>query len=197
MTKFLPYQQYDLLAIENWLNKHAQRGLRLEKMDGVFPKFRKNYDRMVYYRVRYAPTDAPKGYSHYWGKLYIYEAESKAELPNPSYEKGSMMAARDQKTPWYAAALLIAMVYVAVILARQLSTAEPGYLVCGAVSVVAMLVWLVCIFQAWRRGRSIADGTLDPAAAPPSPKAKTALTLSSIIAFTFTLLTVVIGEGFI
>jgi len=197
MIKFLPYQQYDVQAIETWLNKHAQKGLRLVKMDGVFPKFKKNYDRMVYYRVRYAPIDPPKGYSHYWGSLYIYEAQDKADLPNASYEKGSVMAAKNQKKPWYAIALLIAMVYVAVTLAQQLSSATPAFLALGGVAVASMLIWLVFIFLDWRRSRQIADGTLNPSANPPDPKAKTILTVSSIVSVLTTLLTALIGEGII
>ena len=44
MRKFLPYQQYDVRAIEEWLNKQSMAGYRLVKMDGVFPTFKKYID---------------------------------------------------------------------------------------------------------------------------------------------------------
>lgn len=195
MTKFLPYQQYDIQAIESWLNKHAQKGLRLEKMDGVFPKFKKNYDRMVYYRVRYALNDPPKGYAHYWGNLYIYETEDPADLPNPSYEKGSVMAAQNQKTPWFALALLISMLYMAKILFDALSGGQPLFLAFTALAVAAQAVWLVTIGLDWKRGRDIARGTLNPAECPPGAKNKAVQTISSILAIAATIIAIFLGEG--
>lgn len=197
MTKFLPYQQYDVQAIENWLNGHAQRGLRLVKMDGVFPKFKRNYDRMVYYRVRYAPKDPPKGHAFYWGDLYIYEAEDPADLPNPNYAKGSVMAANAQKKPWYALALLICALFMAWTLLGSLSEGAPAYLISGGISVAAQAVWLVCIWLDRKRSRSIADSTIDPAVTLPNPKTKAVHTAASIVAFAAAMLAVLIGEGII
>ncbi len=197
MKKFLPYQQYDLLAIENWLNVQARRGYRLVKMDGVFPEFKKHYDKLVCYRVRYIPNNTRTDHAFYWGDLYIYQAEDPTALPKPSYEKGSVMAARNRKKPWFALALLICVVYLAWTLAGSLSTAAPVFIGFAALSVAAQLVWLVSIALDWRRGHKIAEGTLNSVENPPSPMAKTVLTVSSITAILATFVAVLLSEGLI
>ena len=196
MTKFLPYQQYDVQAIEQWLNEQSRKGYRLEKMDSVFPQFKKYYDHQIYYRVRYIPDNTKKNHSHYWGDLYIYEAYSKEELPSAAYEKSSILAAENQKKPYYAIALLIAMLTVARALFSGVST-TPVFVGSACVAVIAMLVWLVSIFLDWQRGRSIADGRLNPAENPPNPKSKAVLTISSIVSILATAIAVLLAETLI
>lgn len=181
MRKYLPYQQYDVQAIERWLNAQSFKGFRLVKMDGVFPQFKKYYDHLYYYRVRYCPNTKISGYSHYWGNLYIYESQSKEELPTPCYEKDSILAGQRQSKPFYALALLVALIALVETMVSQRSTLPTGTLIWGVIAAIGQLVWLVMIFLTWRRGNLIGSGKLNPAQQPPSPKLKTCMTVISIV----------------
>lgn len=181
MRKFLPYQQYDVRAIEQWLNKQSMAGYRLTKMDGVFPTFKKYIDHQYHYRVRYIPDSKPAEHSYYWGKLYIYESQDKAELPAPAYVKDAQLAARDQKKPFYALALLVALFVVLETLFTGFSTASPLFLAAAAVAAVGEIAWLGLIFLNWKRGRDIASGKLDPDEQPPNPMHKRLMLIISIV----------------
>lgn len=181
MRKFLPYQQYDVRAIEEWLNKQSLAGYRLVKMDGVFPTFKKYIDHQYHYRVRYIPEGKPTGYTHYWGKLYIYESQDKTALPAPSYVKDSELAARDRKKPFYALALLVALFAVLDAVYGGYTVASPLFLAAAAVTAVAELAWLALIFMDYKRGGDIAKGKLNPDEQPPNPKHKRMTLIISIV----------------
>lgn len=195
MRKFLPYQQYDVRAIEQWLNKQSMAGYRLTKMDGVFPAFKQYIDHQYHYRVRYIPDSKPAGYSHYWGKLYIYESQSKDELPSPSYVKDAQLAARDQKKPFYALALLVALIVVLEALISGFSTASPLFLAAAAMAAVGEIAWLALILLTWKRGRDIAAGTLDIHETPPDPKHKLLMLVISLITIAAMVVTAVTAES--
>lgn len=181
MRKFLPYQQYDVKAIEQWLNKQSMAGRRLVKMDGFFPTFKDYYDHLYYYRVCYRPEAKPKGYSHFWGDLYIFESQDKDSLPHPSYIKDSIVAAQRQKKPFFALALLVALFAVVEALITGFAELSPAFLVCGTVAAIAEIVWLITIFLSWHRGRQIAKEAFDINEQPPNPKTKILMTLSCIV----------------
>ena len=181
MRKFLPYQQYDVQAIEQWMNKQSMAGYRLVKMDGVFPTFKKYIDHQYHYRVRYIPEGKPTGYTHYWGKLYIYESQDKTALPAPSYVKDSELAARDRKKPFYALALLVALFAVLDAVYGGYTVASPLFLAAAAVTAVAELAWLALIFMDYKRGGDIVKGKLNPDAQPPNPKHKRMTLIISIV----------------
>ena len=181
MRKFLPYQQYDVRAIEDWLNKQSMAGYRLTKMDGVFPAFKKYVDRLYCYRVRYIPDATPKGYSHYWGKLYIFEAQDKAELPAPAYVKDSVLAARDRKKPFYALALLVALFAVLEALYSGFSAASPLFLVTAVIASLGMLAWSLLIGMDYKRGGDIASGKRHPEEQPPDPMHKKLTLIVSLV----------------
>ena len=181
MRKFLPYQQYDVRAIEEWLNKQSLAGYRLTRMDGVFPTFKKYIDHQYHYRVRYIPHRKPTDYTHYWGKLYIYESQDKATLPDPSYVKDSELAARDRKFPFFALALLVALFAVLEAVYSGYTMATPLFLAAAAVTVVAELLWLALIFMDHKRGRDIAKGKLNPDRQPPNPNHKRLTLIISIV----------------
>lgn len=181
MRKFLPYQQYDVRAIEEWLNKQSMAGYRLVKMDGVFPTFKKYIDHQYHYRVRYIPEGKVSGYAHYWGKLYIFESQDKTALPAPSYVKDSELAARDRKKPFYALALLVALFAVLDAVYGGYTVASPLFLAAAAVTAVAELAWLALIFMDYKRGGDIAKGKLNPDEQPPNPKHKRMTLIISIV----------------
>ena len=194
MKKYLPYQQYDLLAIENWLNSYARKGYRLVKMDGMFPEFKKHYDKLVHYRVRYIPNNTRTDHAFYWGDLYIYESDDPASLPKPSYEKGSVMAAKAQKFPWFVIALAICAIFTLWNVCSNLSV-PPLLVVSQAVSTVAQFLWIALIVLDWRRSRGIANGTLNPVKQPPSPVTKRLTTVASLVAIFTVVVTVLAGEA--
>lgn len=195
MKKFLPYQQYDVRAIEQWLNKQSMAGYQLTKMDGVFPTFKPYIDHLYHYRVRYIPDSKPANHSYYWGKLYIYEAQDKAELPAPSYVRDAQLAARDRKKPFFALALLVALFVVLEALITGFSTAAPAFLASAVIAAAAMILWLVGIFLDWKRGHDIAAGNIDIEETPPNPKAKLLTTVSSIVSIAAMVILVLVGEG--
>lgn len=181
MRKFLPYQQYDVQAIEQWLNKQSMAGYRLVKMDGFFPTFKKYYDHLYYYRVCYRPEAKPKGYSHFWGDLYIFESQDRGELPQPSYIKDSILAAQHQKKPFFALALMVALFAIVEMMISGFGDLSPAFLVCGGVAAAAEIVWLVTIFLSWHRGRQIAKEAINITEQPPTPQTKLAMTVSCIL----------------
>ncbi len=189
MTKFLPYQQYDVEAIEQWLNKQSLNGYRLTKMDGVFPQFKKYIDHQLYYRVRYCPTAPISGYTHYWGKLYIYEAYSKADLPAPGYARDAMEAAARQQKPFFLLALLVALIATL----QFLFTAAPALpvLVWGIAAVVFECLWAGAIAANYLRSRAIAKG----ADTPPRPWVNLLLTASCVLAIAANCVLVLLAEG--
>lgn len=195
MRKFLPYQQYDVRAIEQWLNKQSMAGYRLIKMDGVFPTFKPYIDHLYHYRVRYISDSKPANFTHYWGKLYIYEAQDKAELPAPSYVRDAQLAARDRKKPFFALALLVALFVVLEALVTGFGTAAPAFLASAAIAAAGEITWLIAIFLDWKRGHNIAAGKIDITETPPNPKTKLLMTVSSIVSITAMLVLVLIGEG--
>ena len=181
MRKFLPYQQYDVQAIEQWLNKQSMAGYRLVKMDGVFPTFKKYYDHLYCYRVTYSRGVKPKGFSHFWGDLYIFESQDRSDLPQPSYVRDSILAAEHQKKPFFALALLVALFAIVEAMISGFGTVSPAFLVCGTVAAIAEIVWLVTIFMSWQRGRQIAKGTINVSEQPPDPRIKCIMTISCIV----------------
>ena len=181
MRKFLPYQQYDLLAIEQWLNRQSMAGRRLVKMDGFFPTFKPYYDHLIFYRVIYSPGVKPKGFSHYWGDLYIFEAQAKEDLPVPSYVRDSMLCAQHQKIPFFALALLVALFAIVEAMISGFSALSPAFLICGGIAAAAEIVWLVTIFLSWQRGRNIAKNKLNITEQPPTPAVKTIMTVSCFV----------------
>ena len=181
MRKFLPYQQYDVQAIEQWLNEQSMAGRRLVKMDGFFPTFKTYYDRLYHYRVIYSPNVKPKGYSHYWGDLYIFEAQAKEDLPAPSYVRDSMLAAQHQKKPFFALALLVALFAVVEAMISGFSTLTPAFLICGSIAAAGEIAWLATIFLSWQRGNKIAKNALNTTLQPPTPAVKTIMTVSCFV----------------
>ena len=181
MRKFLPYQQYDVQAIEQWLNKQSMAGRRLVKMDGFFPTFKNYYDRLYHYRVIYSPGVKPKGFSHYWGDLYIFEAQAKEDLPTPSYVRDSVSAAQHQKNPFFALALMVALFAIVEAMISGFADLSPGFLICGIIAALAEVVWLVTIFLSWQRGRKIAKNLLNITEQPPTPALKTAMSVSCFV----------------
>ena len=181
MRKFLPYQQYDVQAIEQWLNKQSMAGYRLVKMDGFFPTFKKYYDHLYSYRVCYRPGAKPKGYSHFWGDLYIFESQDRDSLPHPSFVKDSILAANHQKKPFFALALMVALFAIVENMISNFADLSPAFLLCGGLAAVAEVVWLVTIFLSWYRGHQIARETINISDQPPSPKTKLIMTVSCIV----------------
>ena len=181
MRKFLPYQQYDVQAIEQWLNKQSMAGYRLVKMDGFFPTFKQYYDHLYYYRVCYRPEAKPKGYRHFWGDLYIFESQSRDDLPHPSYVKDSILAAQHQKKPFFALALLVALFAIVEAMVSGFGELSPAFYVGGVVAAAAEAVWLIAIFLSWHRGRQIAKEVININDNPPNPKAKLIMTVSCMV----------------
>lgn len=194
MRKFLPYQQYDVRAIEQWLNKQSMAGYRLVKMDGVFPTFKKYIDHLYHYRVRYLPDGKPTGYTHYWGRLYIYESQDKASLPTPSYVKDAALAAQQRKKPFFALALLVALFVVLEALITGFGTAHPLYLAAAGIAAVGELVWLAGIFLDWKRGHDLAAGKIRADEHEPNPKTKLLTTVSCFVSIAAMAVLVLLGE---
>ena len=195
MRKFLPYQQYDVRAIEDWLNTQSMAGLCLTKMDGFFPVFKPYIDHLYHYRVRYNPIGKPPaGYKHYWGKLYIYEEQDPKKLPKAAHAKDSVSAARDQKKPFFALALLVALFGIIFSLVQNFADASSLYIGAGCVAGVGVLAWLGLIFLGWKRGADIASGKLNPDEQPPNPKTKLLTTVACFLTIAC-MLAVVLSEA--
>ena len=83
-----------------------------------------------------------------------------ALLPKAAYLKESITAAREQKKPFYALALLVALFGIITALCSSMANASPLFWVTGITSAVGVVAWLALIFLSWKRGHDIAEGKL-------------------------------------
>ena len=101
MRKKIPYHQYDVLAIENWLNDIAAQGYKLTELNGNTCTFQPNDGQRVYYRVRYIDGNKDIGDTFWWGDLYVYHSEDPHALPRPNYDEDAKVCAGKQGKPWH------------------------------------------------------------------------------------------------
>ena len=98
MIKRIPYEQYQLSAVEDWLNDRAGEGLRLEGLMGPYARFAESPVR-EYYRVRYLPDGAVGDGLLNWGSLYVYRAGSPEQLPPETHAADSLVASEKVAVP--------------------------------------------------------------------------------------------------
>lgn len=98
MRKRLPYQRFELAAIEEWLNGLGREGLQITEISWPFVKFRQGGGR-IYYRVRYIPENRDIAGSVFWGDLYVYSSRQPETLPPPAAREDYVAAARPYTTP--------------------------------------------------------------------------------------------------
>jgi len=123
MRKFLPYWQYDVLAIENWLNNIAAQGYKLTQFGAFLCKFEKNEGKRIYYRVRYIEANKNIGDDFWWGDLYVYHSENPNELPRSNYNDDANICASKQGKPWQ---MIIAALGIAWMIKAELAQIDPS-----------------------------------------------------------------------
>lgn len=103
MYKYMPYHNFDLAALEAWLDGFGQKGLLLTEIQWPFVKLRET-DHRIYYRVRYIPENRECKGTVFWGDLYVYSARDPAGLPPPAEREEYAAAAKpcvSMKYWWY------------------------------------------------------------------------------------------------
>lgn len=112
MFKCIPYRNYEVKAIEEWVNEYAERGYRVAQIYEQYVKFVKNTGPRVYYRVRYIPDNKEINGAFWYEDLYFYHSTNPGELPPADYEGDSLAAAAVEGKPtvWHAIMLVVAIV---------------------------------------------------------------------------------------
>lgn len=183
MRKFLPYWQYDILAIENWLNTIAAQGYKLTELGAFFCKFKKNEGKRIYYRVRYIDGNKDIGNAFWWGDLYVYHSENPNELPRPNYDEDARVCASKQGKPRQ---MILGVLVAAGILKDVVPTSMTADPLLGASSIVTLVMWLLYFvsgFLQWSRANHIAVGNITVTANPPKPYLKSLTQVSQLLAF--------------
>lgn len=172
MTKFLPYWQYDVLAIENWLNGIAAQGYKLTQFGAFLCKFKKNEGKRVYYRVRYIDANKDIGDAFWWGDLYVYHSENPNDLPRPNYDEDAKVCASKQGKPRQ---ILFSVLVIAWILKDDFANIDLGDPLLTAASIATIIMWLLFLvgdFLQWSRANQIATGNITVTTNLPKPYLK-------------------------
>lgn len=172
MTKFLPYWQYDVLAIENWLNDIAAQGYKLTQFGAYFCKFKKNEGKRVYYRVRYIDANKNIGNAFWWGDLYVYHSENPNDLPRPNYDEDARVCASKQGKPRQ---MILGVLAIAWILKDDFANIDLTNPLLTAASIATIFTWLLFLvsdFLQWSRANHIATGNITVTTNPPKPHLK-------------------------
>lgn len=172
MTKFLPYWQYDVLAIENWLNDIAAQGYKLTQFGAYFCKFKKNEGKRVYYRVRYIDANKDIGDAFWWGDLYVYHSENPNDLPRPNYDEDAKVCASKLGKPRQ---MIISVLAVAWLIKQAYDDIAFGLPWLTAASIVIIATWLLNLigdFVRWSRANHLATESITVTTNPPKRYAK-------------------------
>lgn len=172
MMKLLPYWQYDVLAIENWLNEIAAQGYKLTDFGGFFCKFKPNDGNRIYYRVRYIDANKDIGDAFWWGDLYVYHSEDPGTLPRPNYEEDAKVCASKQGKPRQ---MIFSALAVAWLLKRAYDDIAFGLPWLTAASIVTIVMWLLYLlsdYLQWSRANYLATGNITVVTHPPKPYQK-------------------------
>lgn len=172
MRKFLPYWQYDVLAIETWLNDIAAQGYKLTSLGAFVCKFEKNEGKRIYYRVRYIDANKDIGDAFWWGDLYVYHSENPNDLPRPNYDEDAKVCASKQGKPRQ---LLVSVLAVAWLVKRAYDDIAFGLPWLTAASIVTIVMWLLYLlndYLRWSRANHLAMGSFSVAVNPPKPYIK-------------------------
>lgn len=94
MLKRIPYEQYEIFKIEQWLNFQAEQGYKLTQLYGAIAQFEKYNGVRYHYRVKYIPYNKQCTNTLYWGDLYVYESKTLEDLPQPNSENDIITAAK-------------------------------------------------------------------------------------------------------
>lgn len=172
MIKVMPYSQYDVLAIENWLNDIAAQGYRLTEFGAFFCKFKKNEGSRIYYRVRYIEGNRDIGNAFWWGDLYVYHSENPNKLPHPNYDEDARVCASKQGKPHQMILAVLASAYIVQDLVPDFGTYPPALI---AACVFSILMWVLELGQEllqWNRANQLAGGSITVSVDPPKPHGK-------------------------
>lgn len=172
MRKFMPFEQYDVLAIETWLNDIAAQGYKLTDFGAFFCKFEKNEGPRIYYRVRYIDGNKDIGDAFWWGDLYVYHAENPNDLPRPNYEEDAKVCASKQGKPRQ---MIVSVLAVAWLVKQAYDDMAFGLPWLTAASIVTIIMWLLNLlsdYLRWDRANRLAAGSLSVTVNPPKPYTK-------------------------
>lgn len=194
MIKFQPYEQFDVQAIETWLNDIAAQGWKLTEFGGFFCKFKPDDGVRRYYRARYIPANKDINGAFFWGDLYIYHATDPSLLPPPDYDEDSALCARAWGKP---SGLIISVLFtfhmIKDILPGSEILAAGEYLLFAAciLGIVFWVMYMVGDLVQWQRANRIAEKLLIPSEQPPKAHTKLLTQLSVIPAVIILVLMVI------
>lgn len=188
--KLLPYEQYELAAIEHWLNEQGQKGLRLTSIGSLFVVFEKEPDKSIYYRVRYIPGNRDCTCTVFWGDLYVYSGVRPADLPAALPE--DYQAAAQAATTRLPKRVLFVMAMLVLIIRGSWDLLTAGYTVAGVLGFVAAALYF---FSAVNRFLVVAR--LSGGATPTPTHSKKYIKNLYYISFVLVLILAIFSEVFL
>ena len=185
MIKFLPYWQYDVFAIENWLNNIAAQGYVLTSFGLSLCKFKRNEGNRVYYRVRYIDGNRDIGDAFWVGDLYVYHSENPNNLPRPNYNEDAKIFASKMGKPRSMIITTLMFLYLIVYFGTKFKNdIFQGDLMSSlaAIGLVTtyILSWLDAYLQ-WSRANHIRNNEITVTTHPPSKYVKIPLRVTQTI----------------
>lgn len=175
MYRYQPYHQYDVQAIEEWLNEIAEQGWKLVEFGAFICKFKPDEGERRYYRVRYIPGNREISGTFFWGDLYVYYAKDPSELPHANYDEDSVLAAREYGRPSVLMAFGLCMLSQIVDWFSNFGYLAVGEYLLFAAGALGVIIWILLFLEEmnrWRRANRIAEGEFIPSQQPPNPYAK-------------------------
>ena len=115
MFKHIPYAQYDVAALEVWVNEQAAQGYKLVRFRGSRAEFRENPGPRKYYRARFSADGSHSEGAVAWGGLYFYQADSPDKLPKQKHAADAKAIAEQLARPKMAEIMLLLLVGVMVL----------------------------------------------------------------------------------
>lgn len=183
MYRYQPYHQYDVQAIEEWLNEIAEQGWKLVEFGAYICKFKPDEGERRYYRVRYIPGNKEISGTFFWGDLYVYYAKDPSELPPANYDEDAVFAAREYGRPSVLMAFGICMFSRIANLFSGFGYLAVGEYLLFAADVLGLIIWILLFWYAmnrWRRANLIAERKIIPSKQPPNRHAKLLLQIITI-----------------
>lgn len=194
MIKFLPFHQYDVFAIENWLNDIASQGYMLTSFGASFCKFKRNEGKRIYYRVRYIDGNREIGDAFWVGDLYVYHSENPHDLPRPNYNEDAKDCASKVGKPWSMIITTLVFLYLIISFGNKFGESLfQGELLSVLASIglviAYILSWLDTYLQ-WSRANHIRNNDITVTTHPPSKHSKALMHITQILCTVLLLLIV-------
>ena len=138
MYKYIPYEPFEVEALNTWVNTLAQQGWCMVQLDTDRAKFVRNEGPRVYYQVRYIRDNKEINGAFWWGDLYFYHARDPHKLPQADYARDTMDCVGELGKPNFVTLTGFAVLLCSLLEAFHLEYLAPKYLPATLLMAVAL-----------------------------------------------------------